>query len=82
MSNNEMEPKDVGASVLIPKGNLSYNPGAYGGMRSAMDNSNSRRLSAHSSIHNDFKTGYYSNSGINYNGHDQSTSWIPFGGKK
>jgi hypothetical protein len=59
MSKNDMKPMDVGAIYLIPKGNLNTNqPGSYGSMMKALDDSRKRLFVSGSSGYKDFTPGY------------------------
>lgn len=73
----DMNPIYANAPVLIPKGNMSDNPGSYGGMMKAMNKAKQHKISAHSDTNSDFVTGYFSNSGVSYDGFDQSMTWPP-----
>lgn len=57
---NSMKPIDVGAPKLIPQGNLDpAKAGSYGAMRKALDDAMKNQTTSRSTLHPEFKPGYY-----------------------
>lgn len=54
----DMQPVDVNAPVMIPRGNLSDNPGSFAGMRKALDDARKHTTKSNSGTCPEFKPGY------------------------
>lgn len=57
-SQDNMKPVNVNAPVEIPKGNLSDNPGSFGGIRKALDDAYKHKTTSSSGTYPGFKPGY------------------------
>lgn len=58
MLQDHMKPVDVGAPRLIPKGNLSDNPGSFASMRKALDIAQGRGVVTRGTAFPGFTPGY------------------------